>query len=180
MSALGLEESEATRLVEHAASLWRVSPDSIWGKSRNMNSAEARSAVIWVMRSRGMSFPAIGRAFNRDHSTVFVAHRKFCARMRADSAVREAAELLVSTELDVARASLTAALADVRTQKQRLDAAERRILEALDLISPHQRVVQGGTRSVTVDDLNGPSKSRSTVHTGHGAAEVASGQGAAA
>jgi chromosomal replication initiator protein len=45
--------------------------DVLLGPSRERWVVEARQGLMWVLRNRlGLSFPEIGRAMKRDHSTV--------------------------------------------------------------------------------------------------------------
>ena len=46
-------------------------------KDRHKNIADARAVAMWVARKRtSMSFPEIGREFDKDHTTVMSAVRK--------------------------------------------------------------------------------------------------------
>lgn len=47
-----------------------VTADEILGRGRARDVTAARFQVYWVLRQSGWSYPAIGRALGRDHSTV--------------------------------------------------------------------------------------------------------------
>lgn len=47
-----------------------VTPKQILGSSRKRNIVRARQLAMWGARQHGVSFPEIGRFFNRDHTTV--------------------------------------------------------------------------------------------------------------
>jgi len=57
-----------------------VSPysnDEIIGPSRALDLAHWRACAMWIARQyTGQSYPQIGRAFNRDHTTVLYAVRR--------------------------------------------------------------------------------------------------------
>ena len=50
--------------------------ERILSKRRFANITRARHCAMWAMRQQGMSFPAIGRVFNRHHTSVMHACSK--------------------------------------------------------------------------------------------------------
>lgn len=57
--------------IELAATAFKVPVDQILSKSRHRHRVEARHAAMWLAdRVTGKSYPVIGRAFGRDHSSV--------------------------------------------------------------------------------------------------------------
>jgi chromosomal replication initiation ATPase DnaA len=46
------------------------------GKRRTKDITKQRHYLMWILRMSGFSFPIIGKAFNRDHSTVISAVKK--------------------------------------------------------------------------------------------------------
>ena len=63
-------------LVQHAASLTGEPVAAITGESRQRELFIIRCAVIYVARQQGRSFPVIGRALKRDHSSAVHAFRR--------------------------------------------------------------------------------------------------------
>lgn len=54
-----------------------VSPEAILGRSRYPKDIKARHAAYAAVRERkGISYPAVGRIFGRDHTTVLSGVRK--------------------------------------------------------------------------------------------------------
>ncbi len=57
-------------IAEEVAAATGVPVRAILGRRRDAKTVEARQLVMFLARRHGMSFPAIGYALNRDHSTV--------------------------------------------------------------------------------------------------------------
>lgn len=76
-----------------------VPVDLLLGPVRSASVARARQFAMLLLRERGLSYPEIGRALNRDHTTVMAGEQ--AALRRAD---RSPAELEVLRRL---RATLT-------------------------------------------------------------------------
>ena len=58
------------RLIAVAAAHFRVHPDEITGNSRVPAITNARHVCAWLMRGMGRSFPDVGKALKKDHTTV--------------------------------------------------------------------------------------------------------------
>lgn len=67
------------RIVANAADLYGVAVADILSPSRDRRVTNARQAACWLLRGHGMSLPAIGRALDRDHTTVLYAVRRIDA-----------------------------------------------------------------------------------------------------
>lgn len=52
-----------------------ISVYAIFSKRRDKPTARARQTVMWKARKLGYSFPEIGKAFGKDHTTVLHAYR---------------------------------------------------------------------------------------------------------
>lgn len=64
-------------LVEIVAGYYGVTSGEVLGRGRSQSVADARSVAMWLTRETyKMSYPEIGRAFGRDHTTVMHACRK--------------------------------------------------------------------------------------------------------
>lgn len=64
-------------VIDAASRVYRVPADKITAASRSRPHVDARQAAMYVLRTEtGMSYPDIGHAFRRDHSTVVHAVRK--------------------------------------------------------------------------------------------------------
>lgn len=67
---------ELNRIVQAVSRVYGVSPDQILGDSRREEVAYARRIAMWFARQNVKeSYPALGRFFRRDHSTVLMAVR---------------------------------------------------------------------------------------------------------
>lgn len=58
------------QISEEVAAATGVPIRSILGRDRDAKTAEARQLVMFLARRAGLSFPAIGYAMNRDHTTI--------------------------------------------------------------------------------------------------------------
>jgi len=66
----------AERIVERVAKKYGVSTEDIYGRKRTKHIAFARATAIYIIRKiTDMSFPSIGKIFDRDHSTIINAHQ---------------------------------------------------------------------------------------------------------
>lgn len=63
-------------LIEAVAENHSVSVGALKGSSRVQHLVDARFEVIRHARTKGFSMPAIGRALNRDHTTILSACRR--------------------------------------------------------------------------------------------------------
>jgi chromosomal replication initiation ATPase DnaA len=57
-----------------------IPTSAIYGPGRTADVVNARQLVMYLARQDGMSFPAIGKAMNRDHTTAIAAVRREAAR----------------------------------------------------------------------------------------------------
>ena len=55
---------------------WGVTPEDIFGGSRDVEFVMARAALVVRLRKQGYSYPRIGRILKRDHTTIMNAERK--------------------------------------------------------------------------------------------------------
>jgi chromosomal replication initiation ATPase DnaA len=70
---LGRISREAVHIVSDATG---IPPVVILSKERTREVARARHAAMAICRDRGMSLHAIGKAFNRDHTSVLNGLRR--------------------------------------------------------------------------------------------------------
>lgn len=69
-------------IIREVAERHGLSVGDLVGKSHSRSIAWPRHEAMWECRMRTQqSFPAIGRKFNRDHSTVIIAVRKHAQRL---------------------------------------------------------------------------------------------------
>ena len=67
--------------------------EDIFGRARSKTIAEARLVTHWAARHRlGWSFPELGRAFDRDHTTILANSAEVTLRV----ATGQASELMVA------------------------------------------------------------------------------------
>lgn len=77
------------------------SVELIFGRARSKTIAEARAVAMWAARLRlGWSYPELGRAFDRDHTTILSACDTVAIRLEFGnaSALMRAAERLFSVD----------------------------------------------------------------------------------
>lgn len=70
---------EATELIEAATLFWGLEKDALTGKSKKPEICWPRFVCCNLLRQKGLSYPAIGKVFNRDHGTIINAVRQFAA-----------------------------------------------------------------------------------------------------
>jgi len=81
----------AKRTIAATASVFGVSVDGILGPRRTAELAEARAVAIWILRHElALTYPALGRMFNRHHTTAISAVQRIDKRLD-DHAVSMAA-----------------------------------------------------------------------------------------
>lgn len=57
-------------MIERVSRACGLAPAAILSRSRLRCYAEARQIAFWLLREAGLSYPQIGAALNRDHTTV--------------------------------------------------------------------------------------------------------------
>jgi chromosomal replication initiation ATPase DnaA len=88
----GLTRTE--HVIQSAANLYGVTAEAVLSPSRDAQDVRARQAACWLLRARGLTLPAIGRALGRDHTTVLYA----CNKIDADPARRALLYALLTRE----------------------------------------------------------------------------------
>lgn len=87
------------QIIEMTADAHGLTADDLCGVGRTRQIAWARQEAMYVCREvTDSSFPSIGKAFNRDHSTVQHAHRQVSSRM-ADPETRQRVERIAQLAL---------------------------------------------------------------------------------
>ena len=75
-------------IINVVAQFYSVTPDEIRGPKRNRDMVMARQVAMFLCRDQGnISFPRIGQAFSRDHSTVQHACEKVAEDMKTNTTV---------------------------------------------------------------------------------------------
>jgi chromosomal replication initiation ATPase DnaA len=78
-------KEQADRLAAAAGPVWGVVPARIFHTTRQGNIAEARQAVMYVLRSRyHYTYQEIGEAMQRDHGTIIHGYRAMIDRLPAE------------------------------------------------------------------------------------------------
>lgn len=73
--------TEVRLAVKAVVSVWPVTSEEVQSRVRLEPVADARRTVYWLLRSRGWSSVAIGRALHRDHGSVLFGlaqHARLC------------------------------------------------------------------------------------------------------
>lgn len=64
------------RTLERVAGAYGLTPRDMYGRDRRLRVARVRQLAMALCRETGASYPEIGVAFSRDHTTVMAACRK--------------------------------------------------------------------------------------------------------
>ena len=92
-----LLNEEAHALANAAATVWQVPVKHIMGRRRGVEPVcNARQSAMKVLRYRGYSYEAIGKAFGRDHGTVLHGCRAVDGRLEVDKQFRKLWETFIS------------------------------------------------------------------------------------
>lgn len=87
---------EAKAIAELAAPIWGVKSTDLLSRRRvSQEVTGARQACMTVLRTRGYSLSAVGRAFDRDHGTVLHAVKSVSNNVEVWPAFRQKWEMLV-------------------------------------------------------------------------------------
>ena len=70
------DNAEIRKIARHVSRETEISLADIYSKKRVRKIAHARFIVMWLAKRAGYSLTQIGRAFDRDHSTVLNALRR--------------------------------------------------------------------------------------------------------
>lgn len=82
---------EAETIIEVVAEYFEISVADLLGKKRNKEIVMPRQIAMYVAREMaGMSYPDIGRAFDRDYTTVIHSYEKVKAELKKDTGLRGA------------------------------------------------------------------------------------------
>lgn len=73
---------EADMVMRYVGEGYGLTKAEILGRRRSQNIAEARAVAYFLVRKYGLSLPAIGRIFGRDHSTILSGIRSVARKMR--------------------------------------------------------------------------------------------------
>lgn len=89
------------RIVSEVARTYGAEPEEIYSKKQNALITEMRQMAMFIVRElTGLSTKAIGREFNRDHSTVVYSLEKFQKRYNDDSKVRQMVDSIIKNVRD--------------------------------------------------------------------------------
>ena len=82
---------EAETIIEVVAEYYEIAVADLLGKKRNKEIVMPRQVAMYVAREMaGMSYPDIGRAFDRDYTTVIHSYEKVKAELKKDTSLRGA------------------------------------------------------------------------------------------
>ena len=83
---------EVTELIEAATAFWGLEKDDLTGKSKKPEVCWPRFVCCWILRQKGLSDTAIGKALNREHSTIVNAIKQFKALTEVYPAYKQQAK----------------------------------------------------------------------------------------
>lgn len=91
-------EPSVAAIAVAVADAWGIALRAIHSDRREQPVALARQVAMHLARRlTGQSFPAIGRALGRDHSTVMHGHREILRRCAADPALAARVEAIAAS-----------------------------------------------------------------------------------
>ncbi len=68
--------------VRIASTVIDVDPEEIFDQNKRPRVVRARQSVVWGVRTIGkLSYPEIGQALDRDHTTIQNAYKRFCSAL---------------------------------------------------------------------------------------------------
>ncbi len=103
-----------------------------WSKSRSDRSLRlARSACYAYLKARGWSFPEIGRAWSRDHTSIMAAIEKFLQTEELPSTAERFEPFYDKAMLEAEADRLAVEAAHLRATALELEAAAERIRSAV-------------------------------------------------
>ena len=83
MQAAGIQPQFCTvgGYVDYVCRRYGITRADIYGRSHSRKYAHPRQEVMWLARQAGLSFPQIGKALGRDHTSVLHGIRAHEARL---------------------------------------------------------------------------------------------------
>lgn len=94
--AAELEDGTMEPIIEAVAAEFRLPPTSLRGPSRMKALVEARQLATYVARQlTRLSYPEIGRALRRDHSTAMASVTAMARKLEKDAGLKAAAERVI-------------------------------------------------------------------------------------
>lgn len=114
--SLTKETVEHLPTIKKIADVYSVALRDLLGHTRTLPTMEARAALVKALRAKGLSYNAIGRVINRDHSTVrqllmrLQGGPKKERRMRENIAARSETERMSTDMLKRGSAALLLAI----------------------------------------------------------------------
>ncbi len=89
------------KIVAEVARTYGAESNEIYSKKQNATVTEMRQMAMFIVRElTGLSTKAIGREFNRDHSTVVYSLERFQKRYNDDSKVRQIVDNIIKNVRD--------------------------------------------------------------------------------
>lgn len=89
------------KTVSEVARTYGVGPEEIYSKKQNAIITEMRQMAMFIVRElTGLSTKAIGKEFNRDHSTVVYSLEKFQKKYNEDSKIRSIVDGIIKNVRD--------------------------------------------------------------------------------
>jgi len=90
-----------TALQQSVATHYGYTLEELLGPRRNRTLAKARHVAMLLARQQGLSYPELGRAFRRDHSTVISGVRSVRRRLLAEPQLRREVRGITGHEVEV-------------------------------------------------------------------------------
>lgn len=88
---------QSSVLTELVANFMDVDVADMMGRSQRKSVATARHVLAWALRQQGKSYPEIGAALGRDHTTILSALRSIERRRASDPELARTLDELAET-----------------------------------------------------------------------------------
>ncbi len=129
-------------IIERVARHYALTPGHVLSRSREKSAATARMTAMYVARvATEFSFPEIGKAFKRDHTTVMAACTRCASRTVKDDVFRAEVDQMVAEVVGSGISELTGGPVKIRKElivllqeRVRLGVYARSVEELVDRI----------------------------------------------
>ncbi|MBY0110930.1 hypothetical protein K2Y00_02925 [Patescibacteria group bacterium] len=88
---------EAEKIVEVSARMYGVKASDLYSKTREANIVVPRHIAMYLLRTKmGLSFPSIGKQFDRDHTTIMHACNKISLMIQKNQKINRRVDKILS------------------------------------------------------------------------------------
>ncbi len=88
-------DSKENKIIKEVIKYYRLAPTDLMGISRNKYITIPRQVAMFIIKEElGLSYPMVGKIFNRDHTTVMYAHNKIRKLLLVDPEIKKDIETI--------------------------------------------------------------------------------------